>query len=51
MAQLFRADTRTPVVEDELPIIGTVVPVDDPAETPPGAVGNGVGGEAAEKAM
>ncbi len=50
MAQLFRADTRTPVVEDELPIIGTVVPVDDPDERPPGAGDNGVSGEAAEKA-
>ncbi len=39
MAQLFRADTRTPVVEDELPIMGTVVPVDDPDETLPGGGG------------
>lgn len=29
MAQLFRADTETPVVEDSLPIIGTEVTEDD----------------------
>jgi Lysylphosphatidylglycerol synthase TM region len=29
--QLFRADTQTPVVEDSLPIIGTVVGEDGPA--------------------
>jgi putative heme transporter len=38
MAQLFRADTQTPVVEDELAIIGTVVPGDGEAAGPPGAL-------------
>jgi putative heme transporter len=36
MAQLFRADMQTPLVEDELPIIGTVVPGDGEAAGAPG---------------
>ena len=36
MAQLFRADTQTPRVDDELPIIGTVVPESGADEGTPG---------------
>ena len=50
MAQLFRADTQTPVVEDELPIIGTVVPGTAEETGGPGPAEAGKDTEEASKA-
>ena len=50
MGQLFRADTQTPVVEDELPIIGTVVPGNTEGAGGPGLAEVGKDSEEASEA-